>query len=159
MLSRITSLAVGTVLAALFVLPASVNAAYQPRGAASPVRAVTALVKPFYQMNTHPRCNAVEDKLAACPLTARLYARVNHLKVGMGNFVCRCQNPPRSVRMTLADNNGTVAHVNSVWVYGAGPNPRITFLVKHGHGGWLVDDTYCTGRPKTSVYTSQIGPC
>ncbi|MBV9278944.1 MAG: hypothetical protein JOZ41_02585 [Chloroflexi bacterium] len=145
-------------LAALtMTAPAGARAAIHPAaGAATPVKAVSQLLAGF-TMHRNAACNPVVGRLAACPITPRLRARVQHAREN-GNILCRCQNPPTSVGISLADNNGRVAHVNSRWSYAANSFVMV-WVVLHQAGGWLVDDSYCAGRPATTIYKKPAGPC
>jgi hypothetical protein len=61
--------------------------------------------------------------------------------------ICRCQQA-RGVlfrQFRLQFNNGHLARVLGL--------PRgLTFVVLHSADGWRVDDIYCAGRPKTTLY-------
>lgn len=136
-------------------------------GAATPVRAVRTLLRPYYISGYNfATCTKLSPRLhpnLTCPETPRLrhWLQVRRLpRAYSGPPFCRCQNPPRSIRLRQTGNNGRIAHVNAVWNYG--PNSFTdTFVVLHRAGGWLVDDEYCAGRPGTSVYKGIAGqtPC
>ena len=126
-------------------------------GATTPVQAVTILVTPFSSSQHNKACNALEGKLAACPITQRLRQRLQTAKEN-GNLICRCQNPPRWTRVWLYSRSGTTAHVEVMWDYGGTWYPMV-FVTVMRHGGWLVDDQYCTARPSTTVYHTPAGPC
>lgn len=126
--------------------------------ATTPVHAVTTLVKPFTgSQYNNAACNPLKGKLAACPITQRLLQRLQTAKEN-GNLICRCQNPPRWTRVWLYSRSGTTAHVEVMWDYGGTWYPMV-FVTVMRHGGWLVDDQYCTARPSTTVYHTPAGPC
>ena len=129
-------------------------------GAATPEAAVSTLIKALHDPSASGvACNALTGQLDDCPITARLRTRLQNPKPEEnGNLVSRSQNPPGSVTVTLVDNDGQAAHVNTKWEYGAS-SYTITFVVVKGADGWLVDDSYCAGKPETSIYNSPVGPC
>jgi hypothetical protein len=162
-----SSLILGTCLFGL--LPALSAGAALPvtRTAASPgtttaVQAVAALLAAFTKPSVSHACDAVRGAVDACPITPRLRYYLQHpprTAGGGANLVCRCQNPPRFIHWQQRDNNGYQAHVTTLWTYGAGAKPNITFVVARQAPGWSVDDTYCAGRPETSLFVIPAGPC
>lgn len=97
-----------------------------------------------------------------CPLTPRLRARLATNPTsgpgGGADPMCRCQNvTSRSVYVVL-QNNGATARVEARLFFGASA-VNLTFALIDAGGRWLVDDTYCFGRPATSIYHSPVGPC
>lgn len=152
----VLSLPAAPTLASGTVIPAPAS------GAGTPLQAVLALVRPFSTPGTtQGACDALGGQVAACPVTPRLRYRLQHpvRYQENGNLVCRCQNPPRSVRSTQRDRNPFVAHVDTRWVYGASRAYTITFVVARQDDGWRVDDAYCAGRPQSSIYNPPAGPC
>jgi hypothetical protein len=121
-----------------------------------------ALIAPFYNPAAgHNACNALTGRVRTCPITPRLLYRLEHpmrFKEN-GNLVCRCQNPPRAVRWAQVDDNGFVAQVNVRWMYLAANSYTMSFVVARQNDGWRVDDAYCAGDPKTSIYEPPAGPC
>jgi hypothetical protein len=116
-------------------------------GTATPLQAVLALVPPFStQGPALGTCNALGGQVAACPVTARLRYRLQHpvRPQENGNLICRCQNPPRGMRVARTDRNPFVAHVNTRWVFGASRAYTITFVVARQDAGWRVGNTYCS---------------
>jgi hypothetical protein len=138
---------------------ASVNARTSSFGpAATPVLAVKALVRPLYVNGAGTNtCDTVRGQLAGCPLTDRLRKRLTNLKVP-ANMFCRCQNTPTSVKDKQQENNGRTAAVRVTWVFGPTKPYSTVFIAIHSRSGWLVDDMYCAGKPKTSIYKN-VGPC
>jgi len=144
--------------------PASSNAAR----AATPAGAVLRVIRPFYDRSAQGAlCNAVEGKLAACPLTSRLRNALarelrwerQHTRGGNGNPFCRCQNTPTRVVVSGVLNYGATADVSTIWYYGPTNLLRLSFFVRRLAGGWLVDDNFCTGYPSKNMYHIPIGPC
>ena len=87
----------------LSLAPAGVNATPTrlTTGTATPLRAVMALIAPFYNPAAgHNACNALTGRVGTCPVTPRLLYRLEHplRSKENGNLVCRCQNPPRAHR-------------------------------------------------------------
>jgi hypothetical protein len=121
-----------------------------------------ALIAPFYNPAAgHNACNALTGRVRTCPITPRLLYRLEHpmrFKEN-GNLVCRCQNAPRAVRWAQVDDNGFVAQVNVRWMYLAANSYTMSFVVARQNDGWRVDDAYCAGDPKTSIYEPPAGPC
>jgi hypothetical protein len=154
--SRAFAITLSALALCLNLAPAGVNAAPTrlTTGTATPLRAVMALIAPFYSPAAgHNACNALTGRGGTCPVTPRLLYRLEHpmrFKEN-GNLVCRCQNPPRSVRWAQVDDNGFVAHVNVRWVYLAANSYTITFVVARQDDGWRVDDASCAGDPRTSI--------
>jgi|GEM_PF-3462860 len=129
-------------------------------GAATPEAAVSTLIKTLHDPTASGAgCNALTGRVDDCPITAKLRARLQKPAPGEnGNIVSRSQNPAQSVAVTLVENDGQTARVNTRWEYGAG-SYTITFVVVKEADGWLVDDSYCAGNPQTSIYNSPVGPC
>lgn len=65
--------------------------------------------------------------------------------------ICRCQNSTPTVTYRLDHLARGMARVTAIIKFYPGPQ-RITFTVLHTSAGWAVDDTYCAGRPWTSIY-------
>jgi hypothetical protein len=131
---------------------------FHPRGTATAMQAVSAVVRPFYRGVTGT-CSPETGMVFTCPITLRLPRYLAEPSASTVTF-CRCQNPPTGTRSRQIDNTGRVAHVSVDWYYGG----RIalfstTFVVLHGRMGWLVDDQDCAGRPGTSIYNPRAGPC
>ena len=146
--SRVFAIALSALVLYLSLAPAGVEAAPTrlTTGTATPLRAVVALIAPFYNPAAgHNTCNALSGRVGTCPITPRLRYRLEHpiRFKEHGNLVCRCQNPPRAVRWGQTDNNGFVAHVNVRWIYLATNSYTVTFMVARQDDGWRVDDAYC----------------
>ena len=71
--------------------------------------------------------------------------------------ICRCQNLVPRLQIKVIDNNGRLAHVNTRWTFYQHAY-TITVTVLHRPSGWQVDDLYCAGRPRTTLYR-RIVPC
>jgi hypothetical protein len=159
--ARFTLIA-GAALALSAVLPTTIHASPTPKSpyAGTPLQAVRIVVRPYIASGYNfANCTRLSPRLypnLICPETARLrhWLRVRRLPVGSSDLpFCRCQSAARAVQLRQVDNNGRVAHVNAAWNLGPGSFTD-TFVVVHSSSGWLVDDEYCAGRPRTSVYTS-----
>ena len=99
---------------------------------------------------------------AGCPITPRLRAWLSRhpeggdlcpprgctgtLIYGM-NPICRCQGVSGFTFRLLSRSP---ARATVLWV-----QRHLVFVVLPSHGGWLVDDTYCKGRPQTTIYRLQ----
>jgi hypothetical protein len=99
-----------------------------------------------------------------CPITPRLRRWLRAHPSGpsgpgtrpptvLGDYdpICRCQNDVRTVRFHTDSDSGGVARVTATIAFYPEAQ-RITFVVLHAPDGWRVDDTYCAGRPQTSIY-------
>lgn len=71
--------------------------------------------------------------------------------LGAYDPICRCQNTVSTVRYYMDSDNGKVARITAVIKFYLRAQ-RITFVVLHSPDGWRVDETYCAGRPETSIY-------
>ena len=142
-------------LAGLLNLGSAVLAA--PARPATPVAAVSLLVNGHLAACTDP---AGWSPAKGCPITVRLQRRLRqHPTEGRGGGadpICRCQNTA-PIRITLHDAKGKVAHVNVRWAFQ--PPLTITFTAVRQGKIWLVDDTYCAGKPSTSIYKSPVKSC
>lgn len=149
-----------TVLIAILLLPAlTVEGVWAQTafGASTPEQAVTTLVEPFYNPAAGSNaCNAVTGRFAACPITVRLRARLEGATEN-GNIVSRSQNPPRRVAIMPTKSDAHVAQVATVWDFSS--SYSITFTVVKQEGGWLVDDSFCSAEPSSSIYNPPTGPC
>jgi hypothetical protein len=133
---------------------------FHPRGTATALQAVSAVVSPFWR---HPHvsgtCHPDTGMVYTCPLTLRLLRYLALPSAAAVSF-CHCQNPPTSTRSRQIDENGRMAHVNVGWYYGGQAPPyTTTFALVRGGSGWLVDDQYCAGKPGTSIYRTAVPPC
>jgi hypothetical protein len=109
-------------------------------------------------------CNAMSNSgWSTCPVTKRLWKRVNrfnsyeaHFVAGTYAWVCRCQSysPKVIFRVVRRMPGRLLVHVN-----GAPPWPPypLTFVVIRRDGGWLVANQFCAGRPQTTIYARNFG--
>jgi hypothetical protein len=154
------------------VTHAGAASAARPVHAATALQAVRVMMRPYdmvgYNFTNCTTKSPRRNPGLTCPETPRLlhWLAVRRLPVGdSGLAFCRCQSPPRAVRVWQLDNNGHMAHVAVRWMFGQAGSPRTistdTFVVLHRSIGWLIDDEYCTGHPWTSVYRGAAGaaPC
>lgn len=127
--------------------------------AASPSQTVWLLVSPFLAGPTgKASCDPVTGKTATCPLTSRARAQFNKASQ-QANAFCRCQNTPTKITLGKTRLKGTSAQVDTNWFFGGKLAYRLTWVTVHRGGKWLVNDQFCTGRPKTTVYKLPAGPC
>lgn len=133
-------------------------------GERSPLRAVERLTRPYdtpgYNMATCSRVRPRQTNAPSCPETPRLRARLERPRgPDTGLAFCRCQSAPRSIRLKVVRKQGRTAWVNAWWDLGSASFVD-TFVVKQTARGWLVDDEYCAGRPRTTIYgRAGLLPC
>lgn len=155
------------VVALTAVVLAEAAPAHAAKPAPSAAQAVRILVRPFYTpryaLATCSTASPRVDPRSVCPVTNRLQRRLKAPRhMGDGIPLCRCQNPPRTVRLERVTlSNGRMAHVTVWWDFGPGSYRSTFVVIQQSGGGWLVDDEYCAGRPYTSVYNGIAGatPC
>jgi hypothetical protein len=127
-------------------------------GPAATVAELTALAEQVFPKNLppiigHSTCDsgfAGTRGFDACPFTTRLKQRLATYADIPANPVCRCQNfsDDRVIKADLTPAGG-VAHVEMF----AGSS-KIDLIIVRSEGKLLVDDTACTGKPGTSIYTT-----
>lgn len=129
--------------------------------ATSPFWAVKRVVIGFlpHSGKTHA-CKAFQGNYALCPMTTRMKKRANQLGKLQANPICRCQNMVQVLTIGYANRHGATATVATRWNFG-GSTEDITFITVRttGMSSWQVDDSYCTGRPNTSLYKPPRGSC
>ncbi len=132
--------------------------------AATPVEAVRILVSGGTpQGPVRSGCELTRRTYQTCPVTDRFLRRLERLsQAAFGEPISRGsgQDLSPSVRVTEIENTGTAALVNAGFESGL-PTVTITFVVRGQRGQWLVDDSYCAGRPETTIYAAPnpIPPC
>jgi hypothetical protein len=103
-----------------------------------------------------------------CPITNKLRRRLlqNPTSGTGGGFdpICRCQEDPQKLTLAVARMKSGRAWVDEVLEYGTAANHyrerhHITFVVVKQMHVWLVNNTYCTGKPKTTIYHSPVAGC
>lgn len=117
------------------------------RGAPTPVSAVKALVRIAGIRNQRCRLD-----WKCVPMTQRLIRRVKTIEArehGVDPLI-RAQNVAQRNDVRLLSKGGSHALVQ--WIAHFHPALRLTFVVKHTANGWRLDDSYCSGRPSTSLY-------
>jgi hypothetical protein len=132
-------------------------------GAADPLAAVRALLpSPGAATACRPPSGASFSAAAGCPVTQRLEQRLHANPTGGpaggADPVCRCQNVPAPVPVTLETPGGTSALVRASFAFTGSPPDDVRFVVLSQGGRWFVDDTYCAD-PSTSIYVSPVRPC
>lgn len=145
----------------------------RPVHASSARQAVRIILRPYvtpgYNFSNCTRQSPRRTPSLTCPETARLrrWLRVRRLPPDdSGLPFCRCQSSPRTARIVDVHRlNRTLTRVDVRWDFGANRSSHLyatdTFVVVHRPDGWLIDDEYCSGRPRTSVYEGVAGetPC
>ena len=132
--------------------------------AATPVEAVRILVSGGTpQGPVRSGCEPTRRTYQTCPVTDRFLRRLERLsQAAFGEPISRGSGQDLSprVRVTEIENTGEVALVNALFEP-APPEYIITYVVRGQRGQWLVDDSYCAGRPETTIYASPIPilPC
>jgi hypothetical protein len=132
-------------------------------GAADPIAAVRALLpSPGAATACRPPSGAAFSAAAGCPVTQRLEQRLRANptggSAGGADPICRCQNVPATVPVTLETPGGTSALVRASFAFSASPPDDVRFVVLSQGGRWFVDDTYCAD-PSTSIYVSPVRGC
>jgi len=96
-----------------------------------------------------------------CPLTARLVQRLDAHPTPQAEPLCRCQNYWQQSAVTVTrtpDPTVWIDHV--VLTFGPGATVKIDLRVLQTSGGWMGDDTTCTGQAETtSIYGTSPPPC
>jgi hypothetical protein len=139
---------------------ASPAAAAAGAGAADPVSAVRALfTSPGPCL---PPSGAPYSAVTGCPVTARLGQRLGTNPAasigGGGDPICRCQNHPEPVPVTLVSQGSSSAVVKADLSFPGLPY-MVQFVVVSVGGRWFVDDSYCADL-STSIYaTTPVKPC
>lgn len=156
-------------LALLAPMPShAVSALPVTRGAASPVDAV----KSAYHLLRYGgprrcrtqyywRCGPVTPRLDRRLLSIERYGTAHHMNSSIDVFG-RTQNYALHNIFRLLFRRGTVASVQWVQIYNPSPSGivRLTWIVKRGPTGWLLDDSFCSGRPSTDFYrNADVVPC
>ena len=152
----------------LLVVAAFVTTAGSVRGsgheAATPVEAVTILVSGGTpQGPVRSGCGLGQRTYRDCPVTDRMRQRLEQgSQAAFGEPVSRGSGQDLSPRISVAEieRSGDVALVNAGFEGGVA-TVTITYVVRGQGGTWLVDDSYCAGRPETTIYTqpNPIPPC
>jgi hypothetical protein len=97
-----------------------------------------------------------------CTVTARLYRRFNKLlRSQQYDPISRAQADVASItdRQIRQGMDATLVDVTFHWSYRANRPYHLTFVVIPRGMDWLVDNTYCTGRPSTTVYKTPEPTC
>jgi hypothetical protein len=129
--------------------------------AGSPTKSPRAAVKILVGRFGKPRmylCTIPYNKQKACPVTGALRKRLHYLTRFQADPVCRCQQGPVSLKIHMARMTATGATVSTRWGYGPKDSFTLVWVVRHVSGGWLVADSFCQGKPKTSLFKKD-GPC
>ena len=138
------------------------------RGAASPVDAV----KTAYHLLRYGaprgcrtqyywRCGPVTPRLDRRLLSIRHYHVAHHMYSSIDVFG-RTQNYALHNTFRLLFQHDAVARMQWVQIYNDAPTGsiRLTWIVKRSAGGWLLDDSFCSGRPSTDFYhNADVVPC
>lgn len=132
--------------------------------AATPVEAVTILVSGGTpQGPARSGCSLGQRTYRDCPVTDRMRQRLEQgSQAAFGEPVSRGSGQDLSPRISVAEieRTGDVALVNAGFEGGVA-RVTLTYVVRGQGRTWLVDDSYCAGRPETTIYTqpNPIPPC
>lgn len=135
------------------VLGATASAQASPT--TSPTKAVSETLAGYNHPKKMAPCKANHYNYTACPLTNRLRTRLTKLSKLQFDPLCRCQIATRHISVSLISKSAKTARVKTVWTFTMPVRPEsITMVViRPAHStGWLVNGTYCRGKPRTSIY-------
>ena len=131
------------------IIPAS-----DPQGAAK-------LGAYLYPSSPGVACGARSGHYDSCPVTGRLAARLDSHPIDHAEQLCRCQNTwQQSSVSTTQTPDPTVWIDHILLTFGPAATMTLDVMVLRTAGGWLADDTTCTGQgSSTSIYTQNPPPC
>jgi hypothetical protein len=114
----------------------------------------------LYPSDTFPPC-AAHSHYDTCPITSRLAARLDSHPTDGAEPLCRCQNYWQKSTVSVTQTpDPTVWVVHVVLDFGLSPAVKIDVRILHSAGGWVGDDTTCTGHgTDTSIYVQNPPPC
>lgn len=115
----------------------------------------------LYPSSSGVACGGRSLHYDACPVTSRLAARLDQHPTGQAEPMCRCQNSwQKSSVSTTQTPDPTVWIDHVVITFGPAVTVTIDLRVMRTSGGWLGDDTTCTGKDETtSIYADTPPPC
>lgn len=106
-------------------------------------------------------CGARSGHYDNCPVSDRLAQRLDSHPTTGAEPLCRCQNYWQSSTVTVTQTPDATIWIDHV-VLTFGPNITVTIdmRVLRTAGGWMGDDTTCTGQSAaTSIYVPNPPPC
>ena len=106
-------------------------------------------------------CGARGSRYDSCPVTSRLAARLDGNPTPHAEPLCRCQNFWQSTSVSVTQTpDPTVWIDHVVLTFGPGATVKIDVRILRTAGGWVGDDTTCTGQStQTSIYAQNPPPC
>lgn len=115
----------------------------------------------LYPAETGIACGARTGHYDACPVTSRLASRLDQHPTEHAEPLCRCQNLWQQAAVSATQTpDATVWIDHVVLTFGPGIRVAIDLRVLQTSGGWLADDTTCTGQGETtSIYVQNPPPC
>jgi len=121
----------------------------------------TALGQYLYPSTTGLACGARTGRYDACPVTTRLAQRLDSHPIEHAEQLCRCQNLWQSSAISVTQTpDPTIWITHVVLSFGPGVTVTVDLRALRTAGGWLADDTTCTGSgEQTSIYTQNPPPC
>jgi hypothetical protein len=115
----------------------------------------------LYPSSTGIACGARTGHYDACPVTGRLASRLDSHPTQGAEPLCRCQNTWQQSSVSVTQTPDPTVWIDHV-VLSFGPAVSVTIDVRvlRTPGGWVGDDTTCTGQSEqTSIYTQNPPPC
>lgn len=115
----------------------------------------------LYPSSAGVACGGRTGHYDSCPVTGRLASRLDSHPTDGAEPLCRCQNSWRSSSVNAAQTSDPTIWVDHVVLtFGPGVTVAIDVSVLRTAGGWLADDTTCTGGGSpTSIYAQSPPPC
>jgi hypothetical protein len=115
----------------------------------------------LYPSQSGSSCGARTGHYDDCPVTSRLAARLDEHPIRGGEPLCRCQNFWQAVQVQVTQTPDPTVWIDHVTItFGPGATLKIDVRILRTAGGWVADDTSCTGQgEKTSIYAQNPPPC
>ncbi len=115
----------------------------------------------LYPSSTGIACGARTGHYDACPVSGRLASRLDSHPIPHAEPLCRCQNLWQKAAVSTTQTPDPAIWIDHV-VLTFGPAYTITMdlRVLRTDGGWVGDDTTCTGQGEsTSIYVQNPPAC
>jgi hypothetical protein len=115
----------------------------------------------LYPSQSGAACGSRTGHYDDCPVTNRLAARLDGHPIRGGEPLCRCQNFWQGVQVQVTQTPDPTVWIDHVVItFGPGATLKIDVRVLRTAGGWVADDTSCTGQgEQTSIYVQNPPPC
>jgi hypothetical protein len=115
----------------------------------------------LYPSQSGAACGSRTQHYDDCPVTNRLAARLDGHPTPGGEPLCRCQNFWQGVQVTVTQTPDPTVWIDHVVItFGPSATVKIDVRVLRTAGGWVADDTSCTGQgEQTSIYAQSPPPC